>query len=260
MRWRPDEEAVGGRALEPLKDAVFETLAGAEEENEQEDAPEDAERGEDRAQPVGGAGRSRSPASCRGRTSAACATPRARRRSGAPRRRAGREEAGERAGEDEERGRGERRRPRSTWRVAEKLRVRNHPHEDLEQRHAEHQADVTRDRGDQYRFLEDQRDDRTRRRADRLADADLLGALLTAIIMMLETPTTPATSVPMPIDPTKSADPAHHRHHAGEVLDVVAHGQRPLVLGSKSWRSASCPRTSCADASLCGRWRRRWCT
>ena len=33
----------------------------------------------------------------------------------------------------------------------------------------------------------------------------------TAIIMMFETPTTPASSVPMPIDPDEDADAAHQR-------------------------------------------------
>ena len=39
---------------------------------------------------------------------------------------------------------------------------------------------------------------------------------LTAIIMMFETPTTPARSVPMPITQTNIADPAHQvRRSAG---------------------------------------------
>ena len=239
---------------EAARGAVAQAGARAQHHHQQEDAPEDAEGGERVRTRLRSSAR---PISCQWSRSNRCALrPRysSRKRldradrGGAP----GREEAGEGAGDDQQRGRrdGRRRgRPRGCGRSPSRvMRARHH----LQQRRRRHQADVAGDRGDQHRLLQDQADDRPRRGAERLAHADLPGALLDRDHHDVGDADDAGEQRADADHPDEGADAAHQVDEALEVArpPLLIEHARARPSGSKSWRSAMRWRRSSAIALL----------
>ena len=109
----------------------------------------------------------------------------------------------------------------------------------LEERDPRDEPDVAGDPRDEDRLLQDERHDGEGRRADRLADPISFVRSLTAIIMMFETPTTPARSVPMPMTQTNARMPPIRSTNRWNSTTALEMKTARLSSGSKSCRSAT---------------------